>query len=413
MVQTKLRIPYAVILMLLLASGAWGQQNERSLQDRVAAKNYYFFALVASDNSIRSSLADDADFRAAMNRRRARFQQSPDCQDLECFIGAFQWTAGEIDTIARTLKQTFRKNQTLKRFAEQQLLPSKAYGLPGTATPEAYMEKAWRQDAWAMNYAISVYGAGEAPNYPKIDSISFDITNRRYLALLRDIAHDVLQATAPDECTMMQPLYSALRLLEVNERWDAGIHEALQIRENEKAYAAITQTDFSAYPYSLVLTLGAGPEVYDQPISPGGMLRARQAAHCYFSKLAPFIVVSGGRVHPYKTPYCEAVEMKKYLMDVCQVPEEAIIIEPHARHTTTNLRNTARIMLRQGFPADKWALINSAEEHIDAVCNMEVRCMRELGYVPYILGKRPGARMVTFKPREESLQIDPDEPLDP
>ena len=70
----------------------------------------------------------------------------------------------------------------------------------------------------------------------------------------------------------------------------------------------------------------------------------------YRQHQAPFIIVSGGRVHPYHTPYNEAFEMKKYLMDVWQIPESAIIIEPHARHTTTNFRNAARIMFRNGFP---------------------------------------------------------------
>ncbi|MOA51240.1 hypothetical protein D3C78_1743610 [compost metagenome] len=100
-------------------------------------------------------------------------------------------------------------------------------------------------------------------------------------------------------------------------------------------------------------------------------------------------------------------------MQVLQVPEEAILIDPHARHTTTNLRNTARILLTYGFPQDKFAIVNSTVSHIDAVQNMADRCIRELGYVPYELGKRISDVIVEFKPRIESLTIDPDEPLDP
>lgn len=108
--------------------------------------------------------------------------------------------------------------------------------------------------------------------------------------------------------------------------------------------------------------------------------------------------------------------MKKYLMEVWQVPESAIIMEPHARHTTTNFRNTARIMFRNGFPLDKYAVVTSSESHIDDVektASLPQRCMRELGFVPYRAGKRISARTIEFVPLIESLIINPEEPIDP
>jgi uncharacterized SAM-binding protein YcdF (DUF218 family) len=95
------------------------------------------------------------------------------------------------------------------------------------------------------------------------------------------------------------------------------------------------------------------------------------------------------------------------------VPESAIILDPHARHTTTNMRNTARIMLTYGFPKDKHAIVTSSEVHINAVVNMADRCIKELGYVPYELGKRVNDVVLEFKPKLESFIIDGDEPLDP
>ena len=53
-------------------------------------------------------------------------------------------------------------------------------------------------------------------------------------------------------------------------------------------------------------------------------------------------------------------EMKKYLMNHLKVPENAIIMEPHARHTTTNLRNGARLIYRYGIPFDKAALTSTS-----------------------------------------------------
>src|SRR5690606_31631357 len=137
------------------------------------------------------------------------------------------------------------------------------------------------------------------------------------------------------------PLLSGLRFLEINERWDAAQLEPMSEGVNAAAIERIKTTNWANYPYASLLVLGAGPSQYHQPISPGGILRCRMAARVYKSGLAPFIIVSGGRVHPYKTPYIEAVEMKKYLIDVHGIPADAIIVEPHARHTTTNMRNAA------------------------------------------------------------------------
>ena len=45
-------------------------------------------------------------------------------------------------------------------------------------------------------------------------------------------------------------------------------------------------------------------------------------------KKAPFILVSGGNVHPNLTPYNEALEMKMALMREFGVPENAILVDP-------------------------------------------------------------------------------------
>jgi len=66
------------------------------------------------------------------------------------------------------------------------------------------------------------------------------------------------------------------------------------------------------------------------------------------------------------------------------VPEEAILIEPYARHTTTNLRNAARLILRYGIPPDRPVLIATDifQNHTISYSLAE-RCLEELGYVPF------------------------------
>ena len=394
-------------------SGAQDFSAYQTPQDWVIAKNYYATSLLAQDSGLNNRILSDPDMNSMLEKRHARYIESANCKDVACFLRAFRWNEQEVETIVNVFSKRLQTDKELKALVKNKLIPSCTYGMDVSGGESAYLAKALRQDLNAINYVIDVYAGAKKPNYPKIDSISFDVTKKAHLYLLKDVAQDILKDVRRPEEAFYESLWTAVRLLEVNERWDAAQLEPLMQLENKKAYDAIRQTDFERYPYSLLLTLGAGPEVYDQPISPGGMLRCRMAARSYFQGLAPFIVVSGGRVHPYKTRYIEAIEMKKYLMQVLNVPEEAILIDPHARHTTTNMRNTARILLHYGFPTDKYAIVNSSVPHIDAVEKMADRCVRELGYVPYVLGKRISEVIIEFKPREEALTIDPDEPMDP
>jgi hypothetical protein len=59
--------------------------------------------------------------------------------------------------------------------------------------------------------------------------------------------------------------------------------------------------------------------------------------------------------------------MKRSLIRDFGIAEDAIIIDPHARHTTTNIRNAARLIFRYGIPADRPALITTQQYHLDSV----------------------------------------------
>ncbi|WP_099371939.1 YdcF family protein [Sphingobacterium sp. 1.A.5] len=385
----------------------------QNAQDWVLSKNYFASYILFKDTELSKILFSDERVKSMLSERRKRFDDSKDCKDLACMLQAFKWENNEIAILNNAVVKAYESNNHFKSFVENRLIPSNRYGLNGSKDPKEYVSRAIQQDMKNENYVIDVYAGGRKPNYPRIDSISFDVSNKSYLLLLKDVRQDVLKDTKDDYQSSFITMLTAVRLLEINERMDAAQLEPLIDGENKAALEAIKKADFNKYPYSLLLVLGAGPNVYDQPISPGGMLRARMAARAYFEGQAPFIVLSGGRVHPYKTPYIEAIEMKRYLIQNLMVPESAIILDPHARHTTTNMRNTARIMLTYGFPNDKYAIVTSSEAHINAVVNMADRCIKELGYVPYELGKRVNDVVLEFKPNLESFIIDGDEPLDP
>src|ERR1700704_3135843 len=97
------------------------------------------------------------------------------------------------------------------------------------------------------------------------------------------------------------------------------------------------------------------------------------------------------------------------------IPAAAIMVEPHARHTTTNLRNAARLMYRYGVPFDKKALITT-DQHQSTYIESPVfkeRCIKELGYEPHALLGRTSTFDLEWAPRIDSLQFDSADPLDP
>jgi hypothetical protein len=116
-----------------------------------------------------------------------------------------------------------------------------------------------------------------------------------------------------------------------------------------------------------------------------------------------------------QTPYCEAIEMKKYVMEKFKIPEQNILVEPHARHTTTNFRNAARLAFRYGIPADLKALVTSSEDHIALVTKegFRIRCSTELGYFPMEFITQISPVAAEFKPSVASLFFDANDPLDP
>jgi hypothetical protein len=149
-------------------------------------------------------------------------------------------------------------------------------------------------------------------------------------------------------------LRSASELMFLNHRDEAGRLEPLERTENAKAVAHIPAVDWSRYPYTAIVIPGAGNDRPDVRLSPGGKLRDEIAAKRFHEGKAPFLIASGGYVHPERTEYAEPIEMKRDLMTRFGIPEDAIIVDPHARHTTTNMRNAARLMYRYGVPSTKW-----------------------------------------------------------
>ena len=411
---------YTLLLFCLFYQGLSAQdlpqQSYQLIKTRneVQYKNYYLLTLFQQLPELRKMLSTDTAFSNIYQSKTTQVNEAvKTCKtDIACYARALKFTGDEIAHIGNRLALLYTENNPLGNLVKNHLIPSGCYAMFAKEQHKTLLVKAWEQDASAINYAIGVYVEGNKPNYPKIDSISFNLKDKTFAELTSASALLALQGNTK---LFFEPaMLFALEALELNERNEAADYEPMAKGVNLAAINQIKKTDWKKYPYSVILVPGAGPDEKEVALSAGGMIRCRLAAIQYNKGVAPFIVVSGGRVHPYKTKFSEAYEMKKFLMGTLQIPESAIIMEPHARHTTTNLRNCVRLMFRYGMPVDKPGLACTVKSQSYNITNLlPERCKKELGYYPYKNGKRLSDTESEFYLNTASLQIDFDEPLDP
>ena len=111
---------------------------------------------------------------------------------MPCILQAFRWTESEMTTVNTTLLQLMQTEEDLRNLVESKLMPSHGYGVSTDQEAASYLSKAIEQDMRASNYVVEVYAGGRKPNYPNIDSLSFDANSKRFLALLKAVRQDVL-----------------------------------------------------------------------------------------------------------------------------------------------------------------------------------------------------------------------------
>lgn len=390
----------------------------------VQSKNYYLLTLFESLPAVRNMLKKDPVLNGIARVKSDSVRNALKYCGREglCYTSRLKFSDEEIKMVSDRLTDLYKPGNEFGKLVDQHLIPSGCYILFQNLTPKEMLVKAWEQDAKGINFCIGVYAEGKKANYPLIDSIGFVTRNPRdtnsfsngYLGLLYNTT-SLLSLQVVDTAVFYQaPMLAALQFLEINERDQAADFEPMAAGENRDAVNRIKTTNWAKYKYSVILVPGAGPEDPKVPLSAEGMLRCRLAAIQYQKGLAPFIVVSGGKVHPYKTKYCEATEMKQFLVEKMGVPASAIIIDPHARHTTTNMRNTVRLIYRYGIPFNKPGITCTTRGQSTMIgTTLIARCQRELDMAPYKNGERLSETEIEFFALIEALHIDPTEPMDP
>lgn len=379
------------------SSGSW-------IQD----KDFYLFTLM-EQAPVRQTLQKDAALEQLLQQRLSMVNQAMGKHTMtpQAAVQQFTWTPQEIGQVDSALQRLDLKSLTRE-------MRRSGYWIRYADLPDtALVRKAWEDAARWVNRVIMNYTTNKGFRYAAIDSATF--------APSSGVATEALGETLmmlwhhEDRMTVFfQPVLEvALDILFINNRDEAGRFEPMD-STNHNAYAKAGLTDWARFPYSAILLPGEGPE-NEWAMSPIGKYRCQLGAEAYRAGKAPFIIVSGGFVHPFQTPYCEAAEMKDYLVHTLGIPEEAVILEPHARHTTTNIRNANRIMLREGFPQDKRVLCVSTAGQASYILApfFAGRCKFEMGYVPFTDVKQEDPFSLSYKIDVSSLQMDGIDPLDP
>jgi DUF218 domain len=409
--SVRSRESFAFSQRAALAASGFDSTYKLTLPKPVQDKNFYLLSLFQRKPELRKLFNRNKILRQLSNDRLMAWKKASACGNVTCLDELLRFSLTDIDAVATELGVLARQPQ-FKALVRKEMRPSGVFIKYGSESDAEVLAGAWRDAANGLNRVLSVYALGKDPAYKDIDRVSFDVSKREY----SDLLSTKLKAIKfSKQSLFFEPtLDFALQLLEVNRRDEAARYEPIEAGENKAAVANFSNIKWSDYPYSFILVLGSGARDSSR-LSPIGAKRAEVAARLYLEHKAPLIMMSGGHVHPMQTPYCEAVEMKKYVMEKFKIPASSILIEPHARHTTTNFRNGSRLALRFRLPANMNALVTSSEDHISYTASEDfrTRCLKELGYFPVEFIKRVSPVEAEFKPAVASLFFDSRDPLDP
>jgi len=412
------------IFVLLLAGAALAFQSAPEpehkpveLRSPVQDKNFYLLSLIERTPVVREAVKKDPTLARIAGERLASIDYAVQtCKiELDCNSGAFRWSAGQIDEAGQALAALYTASSPVHEAVDGSLRASGTYVLYAESAGADFVQHAWSDCMHGINHAIAVYGLGKPPRYPAIDSITYDPKADAYRRIVQHLVAVLQDDRDSLDLAFSASLRFALELMMFNHRDEAGRFEPMENGVNAAAFKRVGSIDWSRYPYTVIVVPGSGNDRPGVRFSPNGMLRDEVAAKRYRDGKAPLILVSGGYVHPNQTEFAEAIEMKRDLMTRFGIPEEAIIVDPHARHTTTNLRNAARLMYRYGIPFDRKALVTTDLSQSRSIENpaFVTRCNAELGYMPVRVLGRASLFDLEFLPLKESLQADPQDPLDP
>lgn len=411
-------------LLFLLSWAAFAFQGSVSpvhrpvdLKAPVLDKNFYLLAALERSPELHAALKADPSLAAITAARvAALIRAAATCKaDLDCNTSALRWSDAQIEEGAAALAALAGRSAPLRAFADGPLRATGFYVRYNSLSSPELLHRGWSDCLRGLNRIIDVYGLGKPPRYGAIDSVTYDPKSTAYQRELQNAVMIINEDRAALDLPFIPELRFALQLMNLNNRDEAGRHEPMEKGENAAAFAKVKVVNWAKFAYTAIVVPGSGNDRPGVRLSPGSKLRDDLAARRFHDGKAPFIIVSGGYVHPNQTEFAEAIEMKRDLIANYGIPANAIIVDPHARHTTTNMRNAARLIYRYGLPFDRKALVTTDLSQSASIESpgFAKRCIDEMGYVSQKILGRTSPFDLEFLPMIESLQIDPLDPLDP
>ena len=383
----------------------------------VIDKNFYLLTVIDQTPEVKTVMINNPVLKELLSEkiRIIRRHVTDSCSMPSFLLNDFLWKPDSV-IVSGELTRMYTTNKTIfDKLIDNQLRPSGYYQRYVHLSNKDLLAKAWNQCFYGMDYILNQFGLGKKMRYAHIDSASYVVTSRTYRAVLKNMMASLDEVSDSFNIFYKPSLAISMQLMAANDRDEPARFEPLEEGINKESYEQIKKTDWKKYPYAAIVLPGTGPTLTTTPISPEGKIHCDLAARRFLEGKAPFIIPSGGYCYPFRGPYCEAVEMKKYLMEKYHIPASAIISEPQARHTTTNVRNADRLIIRYGIPIDKPCLFVTSLTQASYAANdkFDTRNTKELGYLPYKDKKQLSSHEIEFYPVLEALHMDPLDPLDP
>lgn len=404
-----------LLFVVVLASSKAQTTFKHSVYQQLTNKNFYFLQqLFSYEEELLAADISSASFYESIKQKE---------QERNNLLAEEEWNHNKIvKTYLLSNKEIEQGKQWLASHLQENqefvttLRASGAYAQLNHLSNEKLIEGSFSLCAKALNYIIKVYGLGESQRYPTIDSVAYDPQSSFFtysVASWAGLVENKL-TSRKQEVFIESNLFFALSLLYMNHRDEAIRYEPLT-SHNAKAIQFANNLDGNDYNYSSIIVLGNGPKNRLDRLTSLGKLNLQLGVIEFLKEKAPFIIVSGGHVHPFRSVYAEAIEMKKELLNVYGINEKHIIIEPYARHTTTNLRNATRLMISYDISILKPSLIVTNKDHSNYTSSPEFmnRSVEELGYKVGEMGTRINNTTIEFYPSVVCTQQNPFEPLDP
>jgi len=330
--------------------------------------------------------------------RRAGLVTAAECAgELSCVRGGIAWSEPQAIEAAATIVAMFTASAERAAFVRALRASGACALLDLGSSDEAFATACVAEALLQTSGAFEARVAGElgaSALDAVVDAVALTASTAKLWGPARDVALGGLVAA---------------------ERDGAARYEPLTAGENAAALARVASVDFTAFRFVAIVVPGQGPDDAVTALNPAGRLRADAAADRYEAGVAPFLLLTGGHVHPDRTTFAEAIEMKRHLIDVRGVPENAILVDPYARHTTTNLRNATRLLVRGGFPTDRPVLVTSDRIQTAYIRSsvLAQRCVDELGFPPFTEMQTVSNQDSCFLFELRSFHVDARDPLDP